>query len=140
MKRFFALFLAMFLFLSSSAPALTTETQILGSWAGENEISGKTTYFSFRFYNDGTVLEESYSFKKKDYDEPYIYGRFGTWDRIGGVINVHTESLTGGDFITQLFLTEDKRLALPLTTCYIILTKLPDTIKRKDIRLVDSWE
>lgn len=142
MKRIFALFLLLFLLLPISAPALTTETQILGSWAGERESDGKTTYFAFRFYNDGTVLKESYSFKRKDYfdDEPYIFASIGTWDRIGGVINVHTESLTGGDFVTQLFLTDDKCLALPLTTCYIVLTKLPEPIKRSNISLVDSWE
>lgn len=140
MKKLVALILFLALLAPSAGTMLTTETQILGSWAGERESDGKTTRFMYHFYNDGTVLKESYSFERKNYDEPYIFASFGTWNRIGGVVNIHTDSLTGGDFLTQLFLTEDHCLALKLTTCYIILTKLPDTVKNKDIRLVDSWE
>jgi len=140
MKKLAVLILALILIIPAAAPALTTETQLIGSWAGEREANGETARFLFHFYNDGSVLKESYSFKRKNYDEPYIYASFGTWDRIGGVVNVHTESLTGGDFVTQLFLTEDNCLALPLATCYIVLTKLPETVKKSNIQLVDSWE
>ena len=140
MRKLIVLILTLILIFPASAPALTTETQLIGSWAGERESDGKTDRFMFHFYNDGTVLKEGYSFERKDYDEPYIYAYFGTWNRIGGVVNVHTESLTGGDLVTQLFLTEDNCLALPLVTCYIILTKLPETVRKSDIRLVDSWE
>lgn len=140
MKKLAVLFLILTLVLPSAAPALTTETQILGTWSGFHVTGEKIDYFTFRFYNDGTVIKESYTCKSKDDYEPYIFISPGTWDRIGGAVNVHTKSLTGGDFLTQLFLTEDKNLALHLATCYIILTKLPDPVKNIDIKLVDSWE
>ena len=140
MKKLATLFLILTLVLPSTAPALTTETQILGNWTGCREADGEITYYTFRFYNDGSVIKESYTSKSREKSEPYIYISPGTWDRIGGAVNVHTESPVGGDFITQLFLTDDKNLALHLATCYIILTKLPEPVKNIDIKLVDSWE
>ena len=140
MKKLAVLLLVLTLVLPSAAPALTTETQILGTWTGCRETGEKIDYFTFRFYNDGSVIKEAYTCKSRDDYEPYIYISPGTWDRIGGAVNVHTESPVGGDFITQLFLTEDKNLALHLATCYIILTKLPEPVKNIDIKLVDSWE
>lgn len=140
MKKLAVLFLILTLVLPSTAPALTTETQILGTWTGCREANGKIDYFSFRFYNDGSVMKESYSYKSRDDLEPSVLVDSGTWDRIGGAVNVHTKGLLGDDFITQLFLTENKNLALHLATCYIILTKLPEPVKNIDIKLVDSWE
>ena len=140
MKKLAVLFFVMALVLPSAAPALTTETQILGTWTGCRETNGQIDFFTFRFYNDGSVVKESYTCKSRDDLDPYIFISLGKWDRIGGAVNVHTESSTGGDFLTQLFLTEDKNLALHLVTCYIILKKLPEPVKNIDIKLVDSWE
>ena len=141
MKKLITLILILAVLIPAAGMAATTETQILGSWCGTRDTGdGKIDYFFYRFYNDGTVIKEGQSYTKDDYTDPMDIIYLGTWSRIGSAVNIRVTNILGQDSLQQLFLTEDGHLAQKLATCYIILTKLPDTVKKRDIRIVDSWD